>query len=101
MINIASNPYLLAIGMILFSYILLWLTKLVFTVKMEKFFGDYDLFMDIHQDILFDIKNTFEMEKIILAYPTQTVKVLPTEVLIRSDNNTQGDSRGSEDSIVS
>lgn len=62
---------------------------------------DYDLFMDIHQDILFDIKNTFEMEKIMLAYPTQTVNVLPTEVLMRSDQNTQRHSRGSEDSIVS
>jgi len=40
MINIASNPYLMAIGISLLAYILLWLTKLVFTVKMEKFLGD-------------------------------------------------------------
>lgn len=62
---------------------------------------DYDLFMDIHQDILFDIKNAFEMEKISLAYPTQTVNVLPTEVLMRSDQNAPKDSQRAVDSIVS
>ncbi len=62
---------------------------------------DYDIFMDIHQDILFDIKNAFEMEKISLAYPTQTVNVLPTEVLMRSDQNAPRDPHRTVDSIVS
>ena len=57
--------------------------------------------MDIHQDILFDIKNAFEMEKISLAYPTQTVNVLPTEVLMRSDQNAPRDPHRTVDSIVS
>lgn len=62
---------------------------------------DYDLYMDIHQDILFEVKNAFDMEKISLAYPTQTVNVLPTEVLMRSDQNAPREPHRTVDSIVS
>lgn len=62
---------------------------------------DYDLYMDIHQDILFDIKNAFESEKITLAYPTQTVNVLPTEILMRSDQNAPREPQRPVDSIHS
>jgi len=34
---------------------------------------DYNLYMDIHQQILFEIHSKFEKEKISFAYPTQTV----------------------------
>lgn len=44
---------------------------------------DYDTHMDIQQDILFDIKTAFEAEKIAFAHPTQTVQVLPTEILMK------------------
>lgn len=44
---------------------------------------DYDTHMDIQQDILFDIKTAFEAEKITFAHPTQTLQVLPTEILMK------------------
>jgi small-conductance mechanosensitive channel len=44
---------------------------------------DYDLYMDIQQDILFDIKMAFESEGISFAYPTQTVHVTPTEIVMK------------------
>jgi small-conductance mechanosensitive channel len=46
---------------------------------------DYDLHMDIQQDILIDIKKAFEAESITFAYPTQTVQVLPTEIFMRQE----------------
>lgn len=44
---------------------------------------DYDTHMDIQQDILFDIRTAFEAEGIAFAHPTQTVQVLPTEILMK------------------
>lgn len=44
---------------------------------------DYDSYMDIHQEILFEIRSAFEAEKITFAHPTQTVQVLPTEILMK------------------
>jgi small-conductance mechanosensitive channel len=45
---------------------------------------DYDLHMDIQQDILFEIKNAFEAEGIAFSYPTSTVHVTPTEFVMKS-----------------
>lgn len=61
------------------------------TVEIETVYwvlsDDYDLHMDIQQDILFDIKNAFEGEGIGFAYPTSTVHVLPTEVVMRTPDS--------------
>lgn len=62
---------------------------------------DYDLFREIHQDILFAVKDAFESEGITLAYPTQTLNMLPTEILMRSDQNDPSSTSRSVDSIVS
>jgi small-conductance mechanosensitive channel len=48
---------------------------------------DYDVYMDIHQDILFDIKSAYEKEQINFAYPTQTLDILPTEITMLRDQN--------------
>lgn len=37
---------------------------------------EYDLYMDIHQRILFGLKEAFDKENIALAYPTQVMKVV-------------------------
>lgn len=39
---------------------------------------DYNLHMDIQQDILIDIRAAFEAEGISFAYPTQTIHMMPT-----------------------
>lgn len=62
---------------------------------------DYDLYMDIQQDILFDIKNAFEAEKITFASPLQTVQVLPTEVFMKQDLSRENQNNKPVDSIVS
>jgi small-conductance mechanosensitive channel len=62
---------------------------------------DYDLHMDIQQDILYDLRAAFEAEGISFAYPTQTVQVLPTEVSLRSDLALDGARKGRQDTIVS
>lgn len=62
---------------------------------------DYDLHMDIQQDILYDIKNAFEAEGLTFAYPTQTVHVMPTEVIMRNGGDWPGNSRTSVDSLHS
>lgn len=61
---------------------------------------DYDLYMDIQQDILFDIKNAFEAEGISFAYPTQTIQMLPTEVLMKTAYPPPGEPSKSVDSII-
>lgn len=43
---------------------------------------NYDLHMDIQQDILYDIKNAFESERIEFALPLQEIKVRPTEIIM-------------------
>lgn len=43
---------------------------------------NYDLHMDIQQEILYDVKNAFDSEGIEFAYPTQTIHVSPTEILM-------------------
>ena len=35
--------------------------------------GDYNKYMDIHQQIHFGIKEAFEKEGIVMAYPTRTI----------------------------
>jgi small-conductance mechanosensitive channel len=63
---------------------------------------DYDLYMDIQQEILYDIKTAFEGEEISFAYPAQTLQVLPTEVFLRTDDGPAGGVRKNRlDSIVS
>jgi small-conductance mechanosensitive channel len=62
---------------------------------------DYDLYMDIQQDILIDIKDAFASEHIAFAYPTQTVQVLPTEIFMRHDHEFDKRANSSVDSIVS
>jgi small-conductance mechanosensitive channel len=44
---------------------------------------DYDLYMDIQQDILYEVKLAFESEGIAFAHPTQTVHVSPTEIVMK------------------
>lgn len=44
---------------------------------------DYDLYMDLQQEILYEIKLAFESEGITFAYPTQTVHVMPTEIVMK------------------
>lgn len=41
---------------------------------------DYNIYMDIHQEILLEIKEAFREEKITFAYPTQSLNVAPTEI---------------------
>lgn len=62
---------------------------------------DYNLHMDIQQDILIDIKVAFESEGISFAYPTQTVHVMPTEVLMRNTFNEETGSGKPAGSFVS
>jgi small-conductance mechanosensitive channel len=62
---------------------------------------DYDLHMDIQQDILFDIKIAFESEGISFAYPTQTVEVLPTEIVMKNGHDNGGSYNKPIDSIIS
>lgn len=50
---------------------------------------DYNIYMDIQQDILFEIKNAFESEGIAFSYPTQTVQVTPTEILMRGPSSSE------------
>lgn len=46
---------------------------------------DYNLHMDIQQDILLEIKDAFDAEGIHFAYPTQTLNVMPTKVVMKND----------------
>lgn len=48
---------------------------------------DYDLHMDIQQDILLEMKTAFEAEGIVFGLPTSTVQVLPTEITMKNDFN--------------
>lgn len=48
---------------------------------------DYNIYMDIHQEILIEIKEAFEAEKISFAYPTQNIHVAPTEILMMNPFN--------------
>jgi small-conductance mechanosensitive channel len=62
---------------------------------------EYDVYMDIQQDILFEIKAAFESENITFAYPTQRMEVLPTEVTVKNEHSAPHSPSGSVDSIVS
>lgn len=79
--------------------------KIGVTVDIETVFwvlsDDYDLYMDIQQDILFDIKNVFEAEGLTFAYPTQTIQVLPAEIHIRPSDHPTDDNKKSLGSVVS
>lgn len=79
--------------------------KIAETVDIETVYwvlsDDYDLYMDIQQEILFEMKNAFEAEKIFFATPTQTVQVLPTEVTMKNAPNFSQIPQGREDSIIS
>lgn len=67
--------------------------KIGVTADIETVFwvlsDDYDLYMDIQQEILFDIKNAFEAEGLSFAYPTQTIQM---QVPTFSDNKKSIDS---------
>jgi small-conductance mechanosensitive channel len=79
--------------------------KIHISVDLEIVFwvlsDDYDLYMDIQQDILFDIKDAFEAEGISFAYPTQTIEVLPTEVLMKHPLPSHRERGDKVDSIIS
>lgn len=62
---------------------------------------DFDLHMDILQDILIDIKTAFEGENIKFAYPTQTVQVMPTEILMKNNFESERTHGKRVDSIIS
>jgi small-conductance mechanosensitive channel len=62
---------------------------------------DYDLHMDIQQDILFDIKIALESESIKLAYPTQTLNVMPTEIWMKNDYPPDRGDKKPADSVIS
>jgi small-conductance mechanosensitive channel len=62
---------------------------------------DFDLHMDIQQDILFEIKMAFESEGITFAYPTQTVHVLPPEILTKNEYHSGKKANKGLDSIIS
>lgn len=62
---------------------------------------DYNLHMDIMQEILIEIKDAFEGEGIAFAYPIQTVQVLPTEILMRHDHELDKANSKSVNPIVS
>lgn len=62
---------------------------------------DYNLHMDIQQEILIEIKDAFEGEGITFAYPTQTVQVLPTEILMRHDQTIDNPANRSVNPIIS
>ena len=46
---------------------------------------DYNLHMDIQQEILIDIQRAFEAEDISFARPIQTVTVEPREFIMRTE----------------
>ncbi len=76
------------------------------TVELETVYwvlgDDYDLHMDIQQDILYDIKTAFEGEEISFAFPAHTVQVLPTEVFVRAVPASSGEmSKNAHGTIVS
>lgn len=48
-------------------------SALTFQVVYYVLTGDYNIYMDIQQEINFEIKEAFEKEKIDMAYPTQTI----------------------------
>lgn len=79
--------------------------KIGMSVDIETVFyvlsDDYNIYMDIQQDILFDIKRSFEAEGISFAYPTQTLQILPTEVHMKNSFPPSEDRPKSVDSIVS
>lgn len=79
--------------------------KITTTVEVETVYwvlsDDYDMHMDIQQDILFDIKNAFESEGITFAYPTQTIQVLPTELIMRNPESMSPESRSQPGTIIS
>ena len=62
---------------------------------------DYNIYMDLHQEILFEIKRSFEAEEITFAYPTQTIHMLPTEISMKSAPMPPSDHHKPVDSIIS
>lgn len=64
------------------------LAKIGHTLEIEAIYwilnDDYNIHMDVQQDILFEIKSVFESEGIQFAYPTQTLNIMPTELLMRN-----------------
>lgn len=79
--------------------------KITSTLDIETIYwvlsDDFDIYMDIHQDILYDIKTAFDAENITFAYPTQTVHVMPTEIVMKNDNGPEREPGKRVDSIVS
>jgi small-conductance mechanosensitive channel len=62
---------------------------------------DYNVYMDAHQSILFNIKNGFEKEGINFTFPTSTVHVMPTEIHMRSFSPLGEGNAKPVDSIIS
>lgn len=62
---------------------------------------DYNLHMDIQQEILFEIKDAFEGEGITFAYPIQTLQILPTEIHMRQEQGLENSSSRPVNSIIS
>lgn len=56
---------------------------------------DYNIYMDIQQEILFDIQRAFELEELSFARPVQNVSVEPREFIMRTAlPATEADSNG-------
>lgn len=62
---------------------------------------DYNLYMDIQQEILVEIRKTFSQAGIRFAHPIQTINVLPTEISIRGSGQSPDPNFKPIDSIVS
>jgi small-conductance mechanosensitive channel len=62
---------------------------------------DYNIYMDLHQEILFEIKRSFEEEDIQFAFPTQTIQILPTEISVKTNSFPAPEQTKPLDSIIS
>lgn len=67
-------------------------------VKIETVYwvltDDYNIYMDINQEILLEIKEAFRQEGLKFAYPTQNIHMAPAEILMRPlDGNHRGDNK--------
>lgn len=62
---------------------------------------DYNIHMDIQQEILYDVKNIFDSESIEFTYPTQTLQIRPSEITLKGIDSMLPSKDRSVDSIRS
>jgi small-conductance mechanosensitive channel len=81
------------------------LMKIGITLDVETIYwvlsDDYDLHMDIQQEILYDLKNAFEEDGITFAYPTRTVQLLPAEIILKNEFDLKKNNLNTQNSAVS